>query len=840
MSSSTPNTRVLKAILDGIGASTFLQQFEDNWLDDNSLESLSLRSSAQIASKFGFSDDLASAFIAGCRNRERYITPHDHVEVIACTCNRPLCLTRKFPSKEFDQLFKERTDILKEAAQNSKNGAKPQQIEDRIHQTWVAGITQALTDTFGGIPATLWPNPETFLESFRDSKDIVVHFKEATHAASFMQGRGPIGDYIVAKHPVQGRQLSKPKWNCTCGQAQDGKANGRMFSEILCEFKSEIVLQLKVSRNLRVGMQLFLTSDTTRLSFGTLLCVVEQATPHPENMKFLGEITSIGGKESHNMSAKNQSEEVVVSLCSPLYPEKKKIPYTFVHDGQSFHADLVEASHDEIKKLLKFKFLELHLQEMHAFRDFGEGEFDVSLFDQREQPDRGRCLFISSTVRDRVKEKWAQFIHFMSFEGICDFCMRCSSSDMGSRSKLCNVREIDNLFRYMNPLPPEALISGKLEHEASKCKENIRKWCEAGATSWPSEIVDIFMFVLQPNEDRLSLHAKKAFFYVLSWKHRHSLSSEGFKQSNMSQLLQRLPQVEDFLPDFAYCIRILHRQLIFEWLMQLPEEDAVSIVRSFSKKQSSADKKAVRCRLMGGKEEKIGLGRFVADSAPWTLAVELQHEKAMESFLECDGEYQCFWNHSFSPQHSTPICSSESEVPHDTNGVAADGAFIEAAKIGESVSSSESFVCLYFSSYEILRLRARLNDSFTQRIRVSHPNSVFIRVPDAPFAPGTSVMVSFDRISGSARSIHSNGLCFLNVCRIHNADSSIPYDSSNTHEYGPRLIFGDGVVNGINESEFESKIFLDQIQLAATVLYVDLSAGIYKFRFFLVCLFSNF
>jgi hypothetical protein len=392
---------------------------------------------------------------------------------------------------------------------------------------------------------------------------------------------------------------------------------------------------------------------------------------------------------------------------------------------------------------------------------------------------------------------------------------------------------MDDLFRYMNPLPPEALISGKLEHQASNWKENIRKWCQVGATPWPSEIVEIFMFVLQPNENRLSLNAKKAFFYVLSWTHRHSMTSEVFKQSSMSQLLQRLPQVEDFLPDFTSLIQILHRQLIFEWLMQLSKQDAFRILQSFNKKKTSADKKAARCRLI--REESLGLSHFVADSAPWTLAVELRHEREMASFLECDGEHRFPWNQSGSSD-STPICSSESEQSHDTNGVAAECAIIEAAHIGESALSSESFVCLYFRSYEILRLRARLNDSFTQRIRVSHPNSVFIRVPKVPFDPGASVMISFDRISGSARSIHSNGLCFLNVCRIHNADFDIQYDSSKTGEYGPRLIFGDGVINGINESEFESRTFPDQIQLAATVLYVDLSAGINKFLFLLLFL----
>jgi hypothetical protein len=821
---STSN-RVLKAILDGINASAYLEKFE--WYNDTNLEKFSTSSSTIIASKFGFPDDLASAFIEGCRNPERYTSPRDNpsrIEVIACTCNRPLYLAQKFPAEEFDSLFKAKTDINAAALEKKSpdDAAKLQQIEDRIHQTWVAGATQALTAQFGGIPATLWPNPESFFESFRNSKNNLVHFNDAIHAALLMEGRHPICRYIAAKHPMQGRQLKKPfQWKCTCGH------DGRMFSEILCEYKSLITLQLKVSRcNLRVGMQLFVTSDATRLSFGTFVHVVEQSTPRPENMKFLGEITTINGNESHEISFQEDSEEITVSLSSPLYP---KIPYVFVHDGKSAHADL-EMRLDEINQRLKAEFFSLHLQEMHAFRDSGEGDFDVSLFDQRV-PDGGDLRpFISSTVRDRVKGKWSQFVHFMSFESICDICMRCSSSDLKSRSNNYTVSDINHLFRYMNPLPPEALISGNREHQASNWKENIKQWCQAGATSWPSEIVDIFMFSLQPTEESLSSSAKNAFFYLLSWRHRHrfSLSSEEFKQSSMSQLLQRLPQVEDFLSDFIDFIQILHRQLIFEWLLQLSKQDALSILGSFNKKQSSADKKAVRW-LMGGTDQNLGLSRFVSDSAPWTLSVELQNEKEMESFLEYDGEHHFPWNHSVSP-HSTPDSSECQTSKGDTNGFArsADSAFVAAAKDGDSAPSSELFICLYFSTYEILRLRARLNASFSQRIRVSHSNSVFIHVPHAQFAPGTSVMVSFNRISGSARSIHSNGCCFLPVSQIHNAEFNVPFDSSNTHQHVPRMFFGDGEPCVMKKAEFESRQF-EEIQLVATILHVDVSTGIYAF-----------
>jgi hypothetical protein len=846
------STHVLEAILKGINAFEYLPKFVDAYHNDNSLETFSNLNPAQIvgfAKRFGFPDDLvlAKSFVEGCGNPQLFTSPgplahvsQPRIEVIACTCNRPLYLAKKFPANEFDSLFKEESDIVtaiahaeksKDEARSSDAAAKLEQIKDRIHQKWAASVTQALSDVFGCVPTTFWPNQGSFVDALRDSKDLLVHLQSEAHAAALLEGRLSICRYIAAKFAVQGLQLKTPfRWKCTCGLA------GRMFSDVLCEYKSRTMLQLKVSRcNLRVGMQLFLSSQLSRLSCGTYVQVMEASTSQHENLRFLGEITTINGDvKILEVPFQENCVEVAVSLFSPLHT---KIPYAFCHDGKCVHADLVEMTPDELHQRLKAEFSSLHLQEMHAFRDncdnLSQVEFDTSLFDQRALHN-GRSLFISSTVRDRVKERWSQFVQFMSFESICDICMRCSSSDMESRSNGFGVSEINGLFRYMNPLPPEALISAKCVDQEKNIgwKENIRQWCQAGATAWPSEIFEIFMFSLHADEKGLSSSAKNVFFYVLLWACRIPHNSDSYKQSNMSQLLLRLPQVEFFLPFFTGCIQILHRQLIFEWLLRFSSSDAISILRSFDRKKKSGEKREVRCKFMGGKDENSTLSHFVATSAPWTLSLETRLEKEMESFLEYDGDHHFFSNPS---PNTTPTSLSQFDSTQNDANCSAhlpDVSFLAGSTDVESKLSSESFVCLYFSSYEILRLRAHLNASFSQRIRVSHLNSTFVRVAPGQFEPGASVKVAFNKIGGSTRSNDSKGLCFLDVCRIVTAESNIQYD---TNQNVPRLVFGDVQARGRNQTAVEYKPF-DEIELVATALLVDVSAGILLMPFPLFCL----
>lgn len=795
------------------------------------------------------------------------------IEVIACTCNRPLDLLKDVSNEAFSDLRKEEETATAKARSTAKtSGLKKGQlsqedeeilkeIKDRINQKWAESFSAVLISEFGSIPATTWPNTGNFVHALRDSDEkqpqVRLLFSEAIHAAAMIANGSPFRSYLAVRF-APGQHIKEPfPWKCTCGP-QPGP--GRLSSEILFDQKSETWLQLSVSFcKLFVGMKLFMDSDVSGLSCGTILKAVESSTSGPGNSKFLGQITSILG----NPDGEAALTEIAVSLslfnppvfnadvtdpdiyrntCSakklckrdaefvPLFP---KIRYTFCHDGHATHANLTQTSGDELNHALIATFLRMNLNAMQKFRktfvencEFSCEQYvwDASVFNNRVLHN-GQTLFISSTVRDAVRSSWTQFIQLMPFEEICRLCMlRCSSNDLETRSKKYMANEILSLFRFMNPLPPEDIIGAKPELSSSleMWISDLRSWCLAGATSWPPEIFDIFLVSLRAKEVDLSSNTKIAFFYMLLLQ--SSAKSTAFLEtSSMSKILHKLPMLlgcdDSFLPTFSNHLRVLHRQLIYEWLNSLEPQKAFEILNLIDQTDQTSSsleagravpppKAAARTKQILSRERLADVSKFVSDEAPWTSWLELHHEKEMESFLESFGE------HHFNPSHSessnsTPTSPSvDGSTEHGTNS---------------------SFLCLFFSAYQILRLRAHLTASFAKKFSKLHP---FVRIVQAHpmLVPGASVLVSFNSLSGPIGfSWDQKRNIFVNVCEITLTDNTrIQFDASVAYEETPRMfLFGDDETSSIDQISVHASPF-DDIQLVATVLHVHVSPGMFE------------